>query len=612
MFRLVNGLWEVTVNIPDLKWSLPNINHEVITSNFFNTESKGNRSYMKVDKTTKNVTFVIPSLDIIYDPRKGDKKLIKEESPYGLFKYLESVGRGFTVYYIKDTPSTYDLTNNRSASIALNSLNTFEGNNYFYTSIFYPTKMKVKFRSKNKALGSNIALQLGEISEKTDTFEKNVVESLMDNIVTEREKAGIDNSRKLLENENANLMAQYSSIPLDVKNRSALDNAKNVYTNRFGELIKKIDSAIADSGSEKASTNKQKTIDELSAGFNSYRLDLRNFVLEMQKALYAKVDSVIADIESKNYVKSSEFEKLDTAFKFRIDKAGGMNMLKNSTGYIWSTNPSDATGNMWLITGSTQLTDISSDLAPIYNSLGTGCGFRIVAPRDRDVIMYQSIATSPGRYSLDLFFRNDHSSGGSEPSFTVKVINGSISSLNDNSKRVFLLESNSRTIASSSTDLENFRYTRYINGFEHVNPDESERKNPFAITESFSAANPYNLTVAIIVKRGNTATVSGVMLKGGETSAWTPHPSENYSGNVTMDSTGLTVRSSSSKNYTVMNTQEFAGYYVGGDGRPEKIFTLSGEETQVKNLYVKGSYLRIGNLRLETVNDDNGWIIYKI
>lgn len=612
MFRLVNGLWEVTVNIPDLKWSLPNINHEVITSNFFNTEAKGNRSYMKVDKTTKNVTFVIPSLDIIYDPRKGDKKLIKEESPYGLFKYLESVGRGFTVYYIKDTPSTYDLTNNRSASIALNSLNTFEGNNYFYTSIFYPTKMKVKFRSKNKALGSNIALQLGEISEKTDTFEKNVVESLMDNIVTEREKAGIDNSRKLLENENANLMAQYSSIPLDVKNRSALDNAKNVYTNRFDELIKKIDSAIDDSGSEKASVNKQKTIDELSAGFNSYRLDLRNFVLEMQKALYAKVDSVIADIESKNYVKSSEFEKLDTAFKFRIDKAGGMNMLKNSTGYIWSTNPSDATGNMWLITGSTQLTDISSDLAPIYNSLGTGCGFRIVAPRDRDVIMYQSIATSPGRYSLDLFFRNDHSSGGSEPSFTVKVINGSISSLNDNSKRVFLLESNSRTIASSSTDLENFRYTRYINGFEHVNPDESERKNPFAITESFSAANPYNLTVAIIVKRGNTATVSGVMLKGGETSAWTPHPSENYSGNVTMDSTGLTVRSSSSKNYTVMNTQEFAGYYVGGDGRPEKIFTLSGEETQVKNLYVKGSYLRLGNLRLETVNDDNGWIIYKV
>ena len=118
--------------------------------------------------------------------------------------------------------------------------------------------------------------------------------------------------------------------------------------------------------------------------------------------------------------------------------------------------------------------------------------------------------------------------------------------------------------------------------------------------------------MAIIVRRGNTATVSGVMLKGGETSAWTPHPSENYSGNVTMDSTGLTVRSNSSKNYTVMNTQEFAGYYVGGDGRPEKIFTLSGEETQVKNLYVKGSYLRLGNLRLETVNDDNGWIIYKI
>lgn len=36
------------------------------------------------------------------------------------------------------------------------------------------------------------------------------------------------------------------------------------------------------------------------------------------------------------------------------------------------------------------------------------------------------------------------------------------------------------------------------------------------------------------------------------------------------------------------------------------------EETQVKNLYVKGNYLRLGNLRLETVDDDNGWIIYKV
>lgn len=612
-FSLVNGLWEVKVNINDLKWDAPDIDHNIVTSNLFNTERKSGRTYLKSDKGSKSIIFVIPSLDVLYDPRLNDKKIIKDEHPYDLFKYLEGSGNPFTIYYVKDNPSSYDLANNRSASIALSSLSTFEGNNYFYTSIFYPTKMKVKFRSKNKAAGSNISNQLSELTEKADAFEKSIMESLLDNVVSEREKSNIENNRQLLENENARLIAQYTAIPSDVKNKSALDNAKNVYVSRYNELINKIDTVISIINSGRSQPeNIQKYQDELTAGFNSYRLDLRNFVLEMQKALFNKVDDIVAEIESKNYVKSSEFEKLDTAFNFRINKAGGMNMLKNSTGYIWSTNANDASTNMWSITGSTQLSDISSDMSPVYNSLGTGCGFKITAPKDRDVTMYQSLATSPGRYSLDLFFKNDHSSGGNEPSFIVKVINGDITKLNDDSRRVFLLESNSRTTAPSSTDIDNYRYTKYLNGFEYVNPEGAERKNPFAITESFSSSNPYNLTVAITVKRGNTVALSGIMLKGGETSSWTPHPSENYSGNVTMDSTGLTVRSNSNQNYTVMNTNEFAGYYVGGDGKPEKIFTLSGEETQVKNLYVKGNYLRLGNLRLETVDDDNGWIIYKV
>ena len=61
-----------------------------------------------------------------------------------------------------------------------------------------------------------------------------------------------------------------------------------------------------------------------------------------------------------------------------------------------------------------------------------------------------------------------------------------------------------------------------------------------------------------------------------------------------------------------MSTKEFAGYYVGDDGVHEKIFTLSGDETQVKNLYVKGKYMRLGNLVLEVVDDGNGWFIYKL
>ena len=611
-FKKVGTTWEFTISVPDLKWSEANINENIIVSNMFITKNKGNRNYMRVDRAKKEITFVIPTLDICYDPRKDDKKLIEKENPYYYLKRLESMGIFFKVYYAKENETVYDLGNNKSAVIALNSLGTFEGSNYFSISTFYPTNMKVKFRSKARATGNNINNIIQEMSERADNFERNLGKSLLDNIITDREKASINNDRRLLENEHTQLVAQYAGIPNDVSNKSALDSSKNVYENGFKELIAKIDEIIQrfERGNIDDITSKRLK-DELSAGFNTYRLNLRNFVLEMQKSLVSKMDNIVKDIESKNYVKSTEFEKLDTAFRYRINKAGGMNMLKNSTGYIWSTRSSN--DNMWKLS-SGDLTNISTDLSPVYNSLGTGCGFKITAPSNRDVIMYQSLSTSPGRYSLDLFFKNDHTKGGNQTSFQVKVINGDISKINSTNSNIipFSLESNSKTTATSSTDLDNFRYTKYLNGFEYVNPESKTRINPFPIIEGFSDANPYNLTVAIIVKAGNTVTLSGIMLKGGEISSWTPHPSENYSGSVTMDSSGITVKDNNGKNYTVMSTKEFAGYYVGDDGVHEKIFTLSGDETQVKNLYVKGKYMRLGNLVLEVVDDGNGWFIYKL
>lgn len=101
---------------------------------------------------------------------------------------------------------------------------------------------------------------------------------------------------------------------------------------------------------------------------------------------------------------------------------------------------------------------------------------------------------------------------------------------------------------------------------------------------------------------GDYLYVADVMMSEGEGfMSWTPAPDEIYTSQVKIDGDGVKVENGRRK--TVMNWEEFAGYYDD-----EQVFKLDDDDTQVKKLTASDS-ASISDLKIVKKESDSGAII---
>ncbi len=118
-------------------------------------------------------------------------------------------------------------------------------------------------------------------------------------------------------------------------------------------------------GSEDMSKVYAKTdaVDELSSANHELSDKIEEYNKQMQEA-FAGIDTT--------YVNKSEFEQEMNKFNFGIDKAGGVNLIRNSTGFQWEdTAPSDEMLTNPKFEGTISTTGLN-DNGWVYNDTGMG------------------------------------------------------------------------------------------------------------------------------------------------------------------------------------------------------------------------------------------------
>lgn len=144
-------------------------------------------------------------------------------------------------------------------------------------------------------------------------------------------------------------------------------------------------------GSEDMSKVYAKTdaVDELSSANHELSDKIEEYNKQMQDA-FAGIDTT--------YVNKSEFEQEMNKFNFGIDKAGGVNLIRNSTGFQWEdTAPSDEMLTNPKFEGTISTTGL--DNGWVYNATGIGQVIGAESDFPENKIMRIGGTNSPTKYS---------------------------------------------------------------------------------------------------------------------------------------------------------------------------------------------------------------------
>lgn len=144
-------------------------------------------------------------------------------------------------------------------------------------------------------------------------------------------------------------------------------------------------------GSEDMSKVYAKTdaVDELSSANHELSDKIEEYNKQMQDA-FAGIDTT--------YVNKSEFEQEMNKFNFGIDKAGGVNLIRNSTGFQWEdTAPSDEMLTNPKFEGTISTTGLDNGWA--YNVTGIGQVIGAESDFPENKIMRIGGTNSPTKYS---------------------------------------------------------------------------------------------------------------------------------------------------------------------------------------------------------------------
>lgn len=144
-------------------------------------------------------------------------------------------------------------------------------------------------------------------------------------------------------------------------------------------------------GSEDMSKVYAKTdaVDELSSANHELSDKLEEYNKQIEEA-FAGIDTT--------YVNKSEFEQEMNKFNFGIDKAGGVNLIRNSTGFQWEdTAPSDEMLTNPKFEGTISTTGLNNGW--VYNATGIGQVIGAESDFPENKIMRIGGTNSPTKYS---------------------------------------------------------------------------------------------------------------------------------------------------------------------------------------------------------------------
>ena len=264
----------------------------------------------------------------------------------------------------------------------------------------------------------------------------------------------------------------------------------------------------------------------------------------------------VINLDFTPYVKTTQVEQLEDAVNTRISQSGGVNILRNSIGW----NGTD----FWVPTSGAYTVQTIQN--PELEAMGFGAGW--YSPIGTYSHHGQELTLPTlGVYTLSFYMKKSaYNASDTLKHAGVDVVVDGITVL---------------------TGLDGAGQAATLtNGFE-------------LFSYTFEAKTSKNIMVRLSITDSSETTISGLMLNlGSQPLQWTSHSTEVYNTNVRMDTNGIQVMGNRDGSRTVITPDEFSGYEDG-----EKIFTLNGKTTEVKQLKAEKQF-EMAPITIVTI--DNG------
>jgi hypothetical protein len=276
-------------------------------------------------------------------------------------------------------------------------------------------------------------------------------------------------------------------------------------------------------------------------------IDTEAYKANLSTVVAGELITAIGDLNLSQYVTSSTLEQWANNVTANIISSGGINIVKNSVGYAFTT---DGSIPHWQVATGTVETQQGIDMVE------AGSGFVI-----KDGSMKQAIGVPVGeKYTLTCRVKK-----GTAGDAYMKLSDGQV--------------------------------------FEQIDIIDSQSYDYTTIQISgFSTS-----TGVLIVELGGTGVTGGciftaLMLNIGEVGfQWSNAVGEFYNTNVRSDINGITVFSNAYDGYTIMSPQEFSGYARNVQGVLEKVFTLNKDTTEMTKAQIDKD-LTIGSVKMVHVD----------
>uniref|UniRef100_A0AB39C718 Minor tail protein n=1 Tax=Bacillus phage KoopaTroopa TaxID=3234046 RepID=A0AB39C718_9CAUD len=278
-------------------------------------------------------------------------------------------------------------------------------------------------------------------------------------------------------------------------------------------------------------------------------------------------DDKFGSIDFTPYVIKSEMTQTITDITTKFQAGGGVNLLRNSTGY--------ADFSFWTQVLPAQMSTVSNNA---LDALGFGKGFYFPANASfGNARLTQDIYVTAGQpYTLSWYANKTNNTANDDGAVWVEFLEG----------------------------VSTVKSTKYLGS--DVTKGFEKRTHTWIPKSNI-------ITVRISANKLADFTISGLMMNIGDVPLqWSMATGEIYNTNIRMDMNGIRVSQTVNgvdRGYTQITPDEFAGYYdLDGDGTYEKVFYLQEDETVSKKFRAKDEFT-MGGIKIIKIEStsNKGW-----
>ena len=302
------------------------------------------------------------------------------------------------------------------------------------------------------------------------------------------------------------------------RNEQDIGDEENGLLTRVSEA----ESKVLDSSIVNTVTSSEEFKLNLDTKANSEDLSNYSTASELELALqavYKELGEQIEAIDLTPFVTTSQLEQTSESFNFKFSSSGGINLLKNSTGFAGT--------DFWEVTGT--VNTLQNDE---LQTRGAGSGFVFDDGTLKQTILVKSVI-----HTISVIVKKGEAGFGH-----LKVSDGS-----------YVYEATFEE--GTSYDYDKYSVNIFPNGTQ--------------------------IDVELYGSAGSELILTSTMANiGSEPLQWQHSNGEIYNSNVLMDLNGIRVLSSVYEGYTAITPEEFSGYALV-DGVMTRVFTLNRDVTEM-------------------------------